>query len=202
MHSSPLMGDFEGKLNSVTLKDVYPLPNIDDLLTALKGATYFSTLDLNSGYWQIQVHPKDVHKTAFISAYGLFEFTRMPFGLTNAPATFQRTMDVTLAGLKYNICLVYLDDIVVFGTTFEEHLERLQRVLVALTTAGFTLKFENCKWAVRKLLFLGHIVNESGIHTDPAKIKAITEFPVPKDVTAVRSFIGLAGYYRKFILMF
>uniref|UniRef100_A0A158P4K2 RNA-directed DNA polymerase n=1 Tax=Tetranychus urticae TaxID=32264 RepID=A0A158P4K2_TETUR len=190
------------KVNAITKKDVYPLPNIDIILSSLRGCSYFTAIDLNSGYWQISVNPDDCKKTAFVTQDGLYEFVRMPFGLTNAPATFQRTMDVVLAGLKYNQCLVYLDDVVIFAQSFDELLTRTENVLQALQNAGLTIKVSKCHWAVREMLFLGHVVNAQGIRTDPRKIEDVKNFPAPKDITGIRSFMGMAGYYRKFIPKF
>lgn len=121
----------------------------------------------------------------------------MPFGLTNAPAAFQRAMDVVLAGLKYNQCLVYLDDVVVFGSSFDEHNRRLKSVLSAFRCANLTIKAQKCTFGTQKMLFLGHVVDHHGIRTDPSKTKAIQDFPAPRNINEVRSFMGLAGYYRK-----
>jgi hypothetical protein len=134
------------RLNAVTKKDVYPLPTIDDALSRMEGSRYFSILDMQAGYWQVEVDEQDRAKTAFITADGLFEFHVMPFGLTNASATFQRMMDVVLAGLKWNSCLVYLDDIVVFAPTVSQHLERLESVLQRIEWAGLKLKLSKCSF--------------------------------------------------------
>lgn len=190
------------KVNAITKKDVYPLPNVDIILSSLRGSSYFTALDMNSGYWQLMVHSEDCQKTAFITQDGLYEFIRMPFGLSGAPSTFQRTMDMVLAGLKYNQCLVYLDDVVIFAPSFDELMTRTKNVLTALKTAGLTIKVTKCKWAVREMLFLGHIINELGIKTDPEKIKDIINSTAPRDVTGIRSFIGSSGYFRKFIEKF
>lgn len=154
---------------------------------------------MNGGYWQLYVDPDDREKTTFITQDGPFEFVRMPFGLTNAPATFQRAMDVVLGGLKYNQCLVYLDDIVVFANDTETHLYRLQRVLNALSSAGLTIKPQKCCFGLKRMLFLGHIVDSEGIRTNPSKTRVIEQFKVPKNITEIRNFMGLAGYHRKFI---
>jgi len=135
------------KVNAITKKDVYPLPRIDTILDSLQGAKYFSTLDLHAGYHQVPMHPDDKEKTAFISQSGLYEFNKMAFGLCNAPATFQRMMDSTLAGLKWNICLVYLDDIIVYSTNFDEHLSRLDKVIKAVKLAGLKFNPDKCKFA-------------------------------------------------------
>lgn len=156
-------------------------------------------MDLKSGYWQIEVDERDREKTAFITPDGLYEFKVLPFGLCSAPATFQRMMDTVLSDLKWQTCLVYLDDVIVFAPTFEEHLRRLSSVLHAIRSAGLTLKAEKCHFGYQELLFLGHVVSHAGVKPDPAKISAVTKFPTPADKKAVRRFLGLCSYYRRFI---
>lgn len=190
------------RLNKITRKDVYPLPRIDDALDRLHNAKYFSSMDLKTGYWQIEVDERDREKTAFITPDGLFEFKVMPFGLCSAPATFQRVMDTVLAGLKWQTCLVYLDDVVVFSSSFDEHLRRLEAVLQAIKTSGLTLKPEKCRFAYEELLFLGHVISKSGVRPDPRKTAAIADFPPPTDKKAVRRFLGLCAYYRRFVKNF
>ncbi|KAI9556842.1 pol polyprotein [Daphnia sinensis] len=187
------------RLNAVTTKDVYPLPRIEDALSRMEGSRYFSILDMQAGYWQVEVDEQDRAKTAFITADGLFEFKVMPFGLTNAPATFQRMMDVVLAGLKWNSCLVYLDDIVVFAPTVSQHLERLESVLQRIERAGLKLKLSKCSFLEQSLKVLGFIVSGEGISADPEKISAMRDFPVPRNVKEVQSFLGLCSYYRRFV---
>ncbi|UYV66446.1 hypothetical protein LAZ67_4001706 [Cordylochernes scorpioides] len=190
------------RLNKITRKDVYPLPRIDDTLDSLKGASVFSTMDLKSGYWQIEVDEADREKTAFVTPDGLFEFKVMPFGLCNAPATFERIMDNLLRGLKWNICLCYLDDIIVFSKTMEEHILRLEMVLNCLSKAGLTLNLEKCHFGSRRMKVLGHLIDGDGIYPDPDKVEAVRNFPRPKNVSEVRSFLGLCSYYRRFIKSF
>ena len=185
------------RLNSITRKDVYPLPRIDDILDTLGGAQYFSSLDLASGYWQVPIDPASIPKTAFTTHHGLYEFVRMPFGLCNAPATFQRLMRTVLAGLDW--CSAYLDDILIVSTTFEEHLERLQEVLTRLRTAGLRLKPQKCHLFTAEVRFLGHVISKDGIRPDPAKTERVKEFPHPTDVASLRQFLGLASYYRRFV---
>ena len=187
------------KLNSVTTKDVYPLPRIEDALSRLDGSQYFSILDIQSGYWQVEVSPEDRVKTAFVTADGLYHFKVMPFGLTNAPSTFQRMMDVLLAGLTWNSCLVYLDDIVIFSKTLEKHLVRLEAVLKCLLAANLKLKLKKCHFLATELKVLGYIVSAGGISPDPIKVSAVQGFPVPLSVKHLQSFLGLCSYYRRFI---
>ena len=187
------------KLNSVTHQDTYPLPRIDATLDSLSGAAYFTTLDLASGYWQVEVEEQDKEKTAFSTPQGHFEFNMMPFGLTNAPAAFQRLMDCVLAGLRGEQCLIYLDDIVVFSKTFQEHIVRLTNVFQALRQAGPTLKLSKCNFAQREVKYLGHIVSAAGVRPDPTKIEAVSTYPVPNNVKELRQFLGLANYYRRFV---
>ena len=188
------------KLNQRTVKDAYAIPRVDDTLQLLAGAKYFSTLDLKSGYWQVEVKEADKAKTTFqVGSLGFYECNRMPFGLCNAPATFQRLMERCMGDLNLRDCLIYLDDIIIFSTTFEEHLERLQAVFARLQDHNLKLKPVKCNLFRRKVSYLGHVVSEAGIHTDPNKIDAIQNWPVPNSVREVRRFLGFAGYYRRFI---
>ena len=186
-------------VNELCRKDAYPLPRIDDTLETLGGAHWFCTMDLASGYWQIKMKDSDKPKTVVVTCKGLFQFKVMPFVLSNAPATFQRLMDRVLAGLHWEQCLVYLDDIIFFGRTFEEMLARLKCVMDKLQAAGLKLKASKCKWFQKSVQYLGHIVSSKGIECDPEKIATIKDWPTPRTVTQVRSFLGLAPYYRKFI---
>ena len=187
------------KLNEVTVPDQYPLPRIDDVLDALEHGRYFSVIDLKSGYWQIPMRDSDAAKTAFRTADGLFQFTVMPFGLRNAPATFQRLMDVVFSGLKWQGILVYLDDIIVYSADEERHLLLLEQVLQRLSEAGLKLNPKKTTLVSREVNYLGHVVSADGVRPDPKKIKAVMQLSPPTSVREVRSFLGLAGYYRRFI---
>ena len=189
-------------LNDVTVKDAYPLPRIDESLDQLAGSKWFSCLDLSAGYWQVEVEPEDRQKTAFITRRGLFEFNVMPFGLCNAPATFERLMELVLSGLHWQICLIYLDDIIIFGKTFSEMIKNLDMVLERFAQAGLKLKSQKCQLFKKEVDFLGHVINEQGVHTNPQKIECVKNWPLPKNITELRSFLGLCSYYRRFIANF
>ncbi|KFD48296.1 hypothetical protein M513_10788 [Trichuris suis] len=178
------------KLNDVTEKDVQPLPRIDDAMDALAGSSWFSTLDLASGYWQVEVEPQDRPKTAFTTPTGSYQFRVMPFGLCNAPSTFQRLMEEVLAGLQWKTCLVYLDDIIVFAKTPAEQIERLGEVLNRLQLAGLKLKPSKCKVMTTEVLFLGHVISQKGISTDPSKCAAVERWNPPRCTNELRQFLA------------
>ena len=187
------------RVNDVTVKDAYPLPRIDESLDQLAGSKWFSCLDLSAGYWQVEIEPGDKQKTAFTTRRGLFEYNVMPFGLCNAPATFERLMETVLSGLHWQICLIYLDDIIIFGKTFKEMITNLDTVLQRFEKAGLKLKPNKCQLFQKEVSFLGHVINEDGVNTDPKKIECIANWPIPTCVKEVRSFLGLCSYYRRFI---
>uniref|UniRef100_A0A8B9GTI5 ribonuclease H n=1 Tax=Astyanax mexicanus TaxID=7994 RepID=A0A8B9GTI5_ASTMX len=167
------------QLNAKTRKDAFPLPRIEESLDALAGARYFSTLDLASGYNQVPVAAKDQAKTAFCTPFGLFEFQRMPFGLCNAPGTFQRLMERIFGDQRFQSLLLYLDDVVVFSSTFSEHMERLRLVLERLKQNGLKLKLGKCHFFQTEVKYLGHVISAAGVSTDPDKIAAVSEWKVP-----------------------
>ena len=174
------------KLNANTKKDVFPLPRGDEILELLLGAAYFTHLDLVRGYWQINVAEQDREKTAFSAPDRHFQFKRMPFGQTNAPATFQRALNMILAGLCWTDCVVYLDDIIVSGRTLEDHNQRLENVLERLETAGLKLNARKCEFVQQRSVILGHVVNKEGISTDPNKVKVLQEWPIPNNLDSER----------------
>ena len=186
-------------LNKVTVSNRYPLPRIDEMLDQLHGAKYFSSLDLQSGYHQIRIDPADVEKTAFRTPYGLYRFKVLSFGLTNAPATFQRVMNDTFRQELGVYVLVYLDDILVFSRTVEDHLQHLRCVLSKLRLHRLYAKLSKCHFGRTELPFLGHIVGAEGIRVDPRKTDVVKNWPTPTCMEDVRRFLGLAGYFRKFL---
>ncbi len=190
------------KLNDVTHKDSYPLPRIDDTLEALAGAKLFSTLDLKSGYWQVQMDPESKEKTAFTSGCGLWQFRVMPFGLCNAPATFERLMEQVLAGLPLSVCLIYLDDILVPGCTFNRAIHNLREVFQRLRLAKLKLSPKKCTLFQMEVKYLGYVVSSEGVAMDEDKVRTVKHWPRPKDITELKGFLGLCSYYRRFIPSF
>ncbi|GJY56601.1 putative nucleotidyltransferase, ribonuclease H [Tanacetum coccineum] len=187
------------ELNRITIRNRYPLPRIDDLFDQLQGAKYFSKIDLRSGYHQLRVREQDISKTAFRTRYGHYEFLVMPFGLTNAPAVFMDLMNRIFHEYLDKFVIVFIDDILVYSKSEEEHEQHLRIVLEILRQKKLYAKFSKCEFWLQQVAFLGHIVSADGIIMDPSKVEAITKWPRPTTVTEVRSFLGLAGYYRRFV---
>ena len=190
------------QLNAKTRRDAYPLPRIEETLDALGGARFFSTLDLASGYNQVPVAEGDRAKTAFCTPFGLFEFNRMPFGLCNAPGTFQRLMERIFGDQSFQTLLLYLDDVVIYASSFEQHLRRLELVLGRLRAHHLKLKLSKCHFFAREVRYLGHVISARGVATDPEKTQVVADWPRPRTAKDLRSFLGFASYYRRFVPQF
>ncbi|KAL4583755.1 hypothetical protein LXL04_008338 [Taraxacum kok-saghyz] len=190
------------ELNKLTIKNRYPLPRINDLFDQLQGSTHYSKIDLRSGYHQLSVQEEDVPKTAFRTRYGHYEFLVMPFGLTNAPAVFMDLMNRVCRPYLDKFVIVFIDDILIYSRSKQEHGEHLRLILELLRKEKLYAKFSKCEFWIREVKFLGHVVSQEGIHVDPSKIEAIKNWRTPKTPTKVRQFLGLAGYYRRFIANF
>jgi len=187
------------KINAITKTDAHPLPRIEELLEQFKEMKWFSSIDLASGYHQIRMKEQDIEKTAFTCCFGLYEYVVMPFGLKNAPPTFQRMMNELFMDYLYDWMIVYIDDILIYSRTFEEHMEHLKIVFEILAKSNLMMKLKKCKFLERNIEFLGHIVGNDGIKVDPAKIEKVKDLKVPTDRRGVRSILGLCSYYRKFV---
>ena len=187
------------ELNKVTIKNKYPLPRIEDLFDQLHGAAVFSKIDLRTGYHQLRIKKEDVQKTAFRSRYGHYEFTVMPFGLTNAPAAFMDLMNRVFRPYIDKFVVVFIDDILIYSKNEKEHEEHLRIVLETLREQQLYAKLKKCDFWMKNILFLGHVISEKGIAVDPEKIEAVISWKAPRNVTEIKSFLGLAGYYRRFI---
>lgn len=190
------------KLNDKTIKDSYPLPNINYILDQLGGAQYFSILDLAMGFHQIPMDPESKNKTAFSTPFGHYHFNRMPFGLKNAPSTFQRLVDKALLGLQNVELFVYMDDVVIYADSLEDHTRKLLNLFDRLDKANLTLQPEKCIFLRKEVNYLGHVITQEGVKPDPKKVEAVRKFPCPRNAKNVKQFLGLAGYYRRFIPQF
>lgn len=188
------------KLNNKTRKDAYMLPRFDDTIDVLSGSKYFSKIDLHSAYWQIGLAESDKPKTAFsVGNLGFYEWNRMGFGLTNAPATFQRCMEKCMGDMHLKECLIFLDDILIFSSTFEEHISRLESVFQRLSDHNLRVKPSKCEFFKSSVTYLGHVVSAQGIATDPNKLSAVQNWPTPTNIKTLRQFLGFTGYYRKYV---
>jgi hypothetical protein len=186
-------------LNDVTIKNKYPLPMIEDLFDQMRGAKVFSKIDLRSGYHQLKIRQEDIPKTAFISRYGLYEFTIMSFGLMNAPAYFMYLMNKVFMEYLDKFLVVFIDDILTFSRNEKEHEEHLRLVLQKLREHRLYAKFSKCDFWLKEVSFLGHVITDGGITVDPSKVQDVLNWEPPRNVSEIRSFVGLAGYYRRFI---
>jgi hypothetical protein len=186
-------------INNITIRYRHPIPRLDDMLDEFSGSTMFSKVHLHSGYHQIRVKLGDEWKTAFKTKFGLYEWLVMPFRLTNAPSTFMRLMNEVLRAFIGHFVVVYFDDILIYSKSVEEHLEHLCAIFDALRAARLFGNIAKCTFCTDRVVFLGYVVTTQGIEVDPAKIEAILSWPQPKTVTQVRSFLGLAGFYRRFV---
>src|SRR6266540_4274412 len=189
-------------INNITIRYRYPIPRLDDMLDELSGAVIFSKIDLRSGYHQIRMALGDEWKTAFKTKFGLYEWLVMPFGLTNAPSTFMRLMHEVLRSFIDKFVVVYFDDILIYSKSRDEHLEHLRAVFNVLREARLFGNLDKCTFCIDRVSFLGYVVTLQGIEVDQAKVEAIHSWPVPTTVTQVRSFLGLAGSYRRFVKAF
>jgi hypothetical protein len=186
-------------LNEVTIKNKYPLPRIEDLFDQLRGVSVFSKIDMRSGYHQLRIWPSDISKTTFITKYGLYEFTIMSFGLTNALVYFMYLMNNVFMDYLDKFMVVFIDDILIYSQNEQEHEEHLRKVLQRLRDCQLYAKLSKCEFRISEVLFLGHIINWEGLVVDPKKVTTILDWKAPKDVRGIKSFIGMAGYYRRFI---
>nr|AAM74297.1 Putative retroelement [Oryza sativa Japonica Group] len=197
-HTQRMCVDYRA-LNEVTIKNKYPLPRIDDLFDQLEGATVFSKIDLHSGYHQLRIREEDIPKTAFTTRYGLFECTVMSFGLTNAPAFFMNLMNKVFMEYLDKFVVVFIDDILIYSKTKEEHEEHLRLALEKLREHQLYAKFSKCEFWLSEVKFLGHVISSGGVAVDPSNVESVLSWKQPKTVSEIRSFLGLAGYYRRFI---
>jgi hypothetical protein len=187
------------QLNKATIKNKYPLPRIDDLMDQLRGASIFSKIDLRTGYHQIRVKTEDVSKTAFRTRYGHYEYLVMPFGVTNTPAIFMDYMNRIFNPFLDKFVVVFIDDILIYSKSYEEHKDHLHQVLQILREKKLYAKLSKCEFWLGEVKFLGHVISKEGIVVDPTKVETVLSWEQPKSVTEIRSFVGLAGYYRRFI---
>ena len=190
------------KLNNVTTSDVYPIPRIDNCLATLEDEKWFSTIDLRASFWQVAQSKEDAPKTAFVTRRGLFQFRTVAFGLRNATSTFQRCMDLVMSGLTWKQCIVYVDDIVCYSKTLEDHIAALAEILARLRQYNLKIKPDKCQFFRTEITFLGYRISADGVSTDPQKISAVLNWKPSRNIKELRSFLGSASYYRNFISQF
>jgi len=189
-------------LNIMIIKKAYPIPRIDECIDSLGDARVFSTLDCYAGHWHIPVAEEDKHLTDFTCHLGAWQCVRLPFGLCNARTTFQRAMDMILAGVKWQICLVYLDDVIVFSGSPEEHLQHVEEVLTLLGNTGVTLKASKCHFFPEEVEYLGHVIRPGRVHVLEKNVRALRGLRYPENQTQMKSFLGMCGVYRRFVAHF
>jgi hypothetical protein len=189
-------------LNKITIKNRYPLPRIDELMDRLVGSCYFTKIDLYSGYHQIRIKPEDIPKTAFRTRYGHYEFLVLPFGLTNAPATFMTLMNDVFRKYLDQFVIIYLDDILIYSKSKEKHITHVRKVLDVLRTHKLYAKISKCEFFQKQVEYLGHFISQEGISVDKRKVEVLQKWPTPANISELRSFLGLASYYRKFVSHF
>ena len=193
--------DYRG-LNKQFEKTSWPLPRINDVIDSMDGNIFFSKIDLTSGYFQMALEEESQNLTAFITVMGLYKWKRLPMGLTLAPGAFQNLMELILAGLSYEVALIYLDDVIIFGKSFEENLSRLELVLCRIKEAGLKIKGSKCRFFQKRIHFLGHTVSKDGVEVDPDKVSAVANMKPPLNLKEIRAILGLVGFYRRFIADF
>jgi len=187
------------RLNNITKKDAYPLPRMEDCLDSLRDAKVFTSLECTAGYWKVSIRPVDREKTAFTTHSGIYDWLSMPFGLTNAPATFQRAIDIKLSGLKWQPCLVYLDDVIIFSACAEQHVKDVNVVFTRLREASGTLNLEKCTWFSDEVEYLGNIVRPGQLHVHNKIFDALKHASFPTTKTQLKSFLGMLNVYRRFV---
>jgi len=187
------------RLNNITKKDAYPLPRMEHFFDSLEDVQVFTSLDCTAWYWQVPLRMEDQEKTAFTTHCGTYHCLSMPFGLTNAPATFQRALDIILSGLKWRICLVYLDDVIIFSANAEQHFKDVDTVLHRLREAGVTLNLEKYTWFSDEVEYLGHIVRPGQLHVHKKNVEALKHAKLPTTKTQLKSFLGMCNVYRRFL---